>query len=226
MRSYRNTQKIETKDAPSVILDIYSKLNDRFFGGVLPGIQILLTPNIREIMHFEKNAKFVFNRTSESVGHLNVSASALSLSPNDFCAALLHEMCHQYCFINGIKDTSRGDTYHNKAFRDIALTHGLLVIRNDTYGYAETAANTELMLWCLQNMTKRPIDIIYYKSSLIDSVISKPAKKIQTNSHSIKYQCPVCGWSVRATKRKRVACMDCGNIQMIETNTRYLKEVV
>lgn len=33
-------------------------------------------------------------------------------------------------------------------------------------------------------------------------------------SSTRKYVCPKCGISIRATKEIRIACIDCGNIQM------------
>lgn len=41
-------------------------------------------------------------------------------------------------------------------------------------------------------------------------------KPIKKKSSTRKYICPKCGLSIRATKVVRIACMDCGNIQMEE----------
>lgn len=46
-----------------------------------------------------------------------------------------------------------------------------------------------------------------------DSKTTNPSKK---KSSTRKYICPKCGLSIRATKVVRIACMDCGNIQMEE----------
>lgn len=203
MHSYRSTKKVETTDAPQIIRELYDKLNVRFFNNELPGIQIFLTPNIKEVVHFEKNAKFVFNRTSEEVGHLNVSATVLGLSPQDMCAAFLHEMCHQYCYLNGIKDTSRQGTYHNKKFRDVAYDHGLLAVKDKAnhYGWSETFVSPDLVQWCRINVPERPIDMLYYRTYAPALVPQRAtAKLLNPNSHSKKYQCPVCGDSWRATK--------------------------
>ena len=35
-------------------------------------------------------------------------------------AGAVHEMVHYYCQINNIQDTSRGNTYHNKRFKEEA----------------------------------------------------------------------------------------------------------
>ena len=50
-----------------------------------------------------------------------------------------------------------------------------------------------------------------------DPDVSKPVKK---KSSTRKYICPKCGLSVCATKVVKIACMDCGNIQMEEENEK------
>lgn len=212
MHSYRNKKRIETVDAPNVILDLYNKLNSRFFDNELPGIQVFLTPNIKEIVHFENNTKIVFNRVSEEVGHLNVSATALGLSPHELCAALLHEMCHRYCSLHEIKDISRGGFYHNKKFRDVAMAHGLLVIKDKTQtnGWSETFASPDLIQWCRINLPEKPIDMLYYKIYKQNiSQVKKPSKTGNPNSHSIKYVCPRCGQIARTTKISSLVCGYC-----------------
>lgn len=46
-----------------------------------------------------------------------------------------------------------------------------------------------------------------------DPDVSKPVRK---KSSTRKYICPKCGLSIRATKAVRIACIDCGNVQMEE----------
>lgn len=202
MHSYRNEERVNATEAPKIILTIFNQLNARFFDNALFAPQILLTPDIREVIHFEKNTRFIFNRQDEEIGHLNISASALSLSPHEFCAEMLHEMCHQYCFMHDIKDVSRGSHYHNKQFRDVAKSHGLIVAKDPTnrYGWCETVASPELVQWCRLNMPQRPVDLVYYRQST-PIAVNRTKKKIKNpNSHSKKYQCPICGDSWRATK--------------------------
>ena len=46
---------------------------------------------------------------------------------------MLHEMCHQYAYIKGIKDTSRYGYYHNKHFKEIAEQHGMKVFNSGRF---------------------------------------------------------------------------------------------
>lgn len=45
---------------------------------------------------------------------ITICSEYLYRSVEEICTTLLHEMVHLYCNENGIKDTSRGNTYHNK----------------------------------------------------------------------------------------------------------------
>ena len=45
-------------------------------------------------------------------------------------------MVHLYCNEQGIKDTSRGNTYHNKRFKEIAESHGLTVSYDERIGWS------------------------------------------------------------------------------------------
>lgn len=45
---------------------------------------------------------------------------------------LLHEMIHQYCNENGIKDFDRANGLHLEAFADAAEAHGLMCLSRET----------------------------------------------------------------------------------------------
>lgn len=51
-------------------------------------------------------------------------------------ANFLHELVHLRCLQLGIKDTSRGGTWHNKSFRRVAQEAGLLALSDGDNGYA------------------------------------------------------------------------------------------
>jgi hypothetical protein len=53
----------------------------------------------------------------------------------DVLVTLLHEACHVWAQLNGVRDTSRGGRYHNRRFTEIALTIGLCVEKDATIGH-------------------------------------------------------------------------------------------
>lgn len=141
-------------------------------------------------------------------------------------ATLMHEMIHYWCHSQGIKDTSHGNTYHNKRFKEEAEKRGLVITAAPLIGYSVTQPAPELVS-LVRNMGWDDKIKLYRspKGKLLagkrggdeapgnGSDVTKPTKK---KSSTRKYICPKCGLSIRATKIVRIACMDCGNIQMEE----------
>ena len=101
--------------------------------------------------------------------------------------------------VQGVKDTSRNGWYHNEAYRKAAEAHGLTVTKSAKYGWCETKLTEDLAKWAEDNFTK---------FDLQRRVLEK-AKRKTVKSHSIKYTCPCCGNSVRATKAVNIRCADC-----------------
>lgn len=75
---------------------------------------------------------------------INVSANFLDCAIEEAAGVLLHEMCHQYCYENHIKDTSRSGIYHNKRYITVAETHGLKWLGKEAGdGYTELLEETK-----------------------------------------------------------------------------------
>ena len=130
---------------------------------------------------------------------VNLCAEHLARPIAEVVETLLHEMVHQYNFEQGVKDTSRNGWYHNEAYRKAAEAHGLTVTKSAKYGWCETKLTEDLAKWAEDNFTK---------FDLQRRVLEK-AKRKTVKSHSIKYTCPCCGNSVRATKAVNIRCADC-----------------
>jgi hypothetical protein len=110
-------------------------------------------------------------------------------------------MVHLWNLQNGVQDTSRGGTYHNKKFKEVAQQHGLIIEQHPKYGWTLTKLNEE---------TKQFINSLGDTGFGIyrDSAAKIKTKKTSSQS-SRKYVCPCCGLIIRATKEVRVQCMDC-----------------
>ena len=76
---------------------------------------------------------------------INIGAGTLARPIEDVAATLLHEMVHYYNYENGVKDCSRGNTYHNKRFKESAESHGLIVDYSQKYGWAHTSPSDKLL---------------------------------------------------------------------------------
>lgn len=58
----------------------------------------------------------------------------------EIVTTLMHEMVHLYSQQHGIKDVTRGGTYHNKEFKRTAENHGLDISYNQKIGWSITEA--------------------------------------------------------------------------------------
>lgn len=148
---------------------------------------------------------------TEETGHfeINITSEHLHRPIHEVCATLIHEMVHLSNHMNQIKDVSRGNTYHNKKFKETAEQAGLLIEKHEKYGWTKTS---------LQDSTKEFIDglgLDSFKLHRIGSAMAEETKPVKKSS-SRKYVCPVCGISARATKEIHIMCTDCNEVMICE----------
>lgn len=197
---------------------IFDLLNAEYFENTLsrPTITIQSTP--KAYGHFSlRNDTWVskLGATHE----INVGAGTLARPIEEVTATLLHEMVHYYNHTIGVQDCSRGNTYHNRRFKEAAEAHGLCVTHSDKYGWSHTSPDDSLLDFVLENGLT---DILINRNDFTSFQIPGTGTHSGTltpppptkPSSTRKYLCPCCGISVRATKNVRIKCMDC-DIQMI-----------
>ena len=200
---------------------VFDLLNAEYFESALtrPTITIQSTP--RAYGHFTLNDD-TWVSTIGGSHEINIGAGTLARPIEEVCATLLHEMVHYYNYVNGIQDCSRGNTYHNKRFKQAAEQRGLTVEHSEKYGWSHTAPTEELLDFVIENGLT---DILinrneqgYFRVRGGTGTHSGGTEITGTTprtSSTRKYVCPCCGMSVRATKTVRIACIDCQE-QMIE----------
>lgn len=196
---------------------VFDLLNAEFFESTLskPTITIQSTP--KAYGHFSlRNDTWISKKGATH--EINIGAGTLARPIEDICATLLHEMVHYFNFVNGIQDCSRGGTYHNRRFRDSAITHGLLVEHHDKYGWTITTPSDHLLQFCLDNdLTDILINRNEYGGCWVTGTgthAPAPPPTGDKTSSTRKYICPCCGNSVRATKTVNIGCLDCAH-QMV-----------
>ncbi|MEF9968690.1 MAG: hypothetical protein RR766_09265, partial [Longicatena sp.] len=116
------------------------------------------------------------------------------------CGTLLHEMVHLWNLQNDIQDTSRGGTYHNKRFKEVAELHGLVIDKSEKHGWTITHLNDDCKKY-IETMKETKFNLYRESSTFM--------KKSSSSSSSRKYVCPMCGCIIRATKEVNVLCADC-----------------
>ena len=197
---------------------IFDLLNETFFENELsrPTITIQSTP--RAYGHFSLREDTWVSKLG-GTHEINIGAGTLSRPIEEVVSTLLHEMVHYYNYERGVQDCSRGNTYHNRKFREEAERRGLIVEHSDKYGWSHTSPSDLLLDFVLENDLS---DILINRNEFSGfqmggtgthsgTPITPTAKK----SSSRKYICPCCGTSVRATKKVNIGCLDCG-VPMIE----------
>ena len=129
---------------------MFDLLNAEFFESALsrPTITIQSTP--RAYGHFSSQSDTWVSKLG-ATHEINIGAGTLARPIEDVAATLLHEMVHYYNYENDVKDCSRGNTYHNKRFKESAESHGLIVDYSQKYGWAHTSPSDKLLDFILQN---------------------------------------------------------------------------
>lgn len=198
---------------------VFDLLNAEFFESALsrPTITIQSTP--KAYGHFSLSENTWISKLG-GTHEINIGAGTLARPIEEVCATMLHEMIHFYNHVNGIQDCSRGNTYHNRKFKQAAESRGLIVEHSEKYGFAHTSPTEELLDFVIKNQLT---DILINRNEATGFYTGKTGThsggvdtgRPPRTSSTRKYVCPCCGMSVRATKEVRIACMDC-NEQMVE----------
>ena len=198
---------------------IFDLLNQTYFENTLsrPTITIQSTP--KAYGHFSLRDDTWISKNGAS-HEINIGAGTLSRPIEEVAATLLHEMVHYYNHINGIKDCSRGNTYHNRRFKESAEARGLIVQHSEKYGWSHTSPGDDLLEFVLDNDLR---DILINRNEMTGFPIAGTVTHsgtgltgIRRPSSTRKYICPCCGNSVRATKIVNIGCLDCHSPMILE----------
>lgn len=185
----------------------FDKANAVLFKGKLP--EVVIT------MQSRGNRKnnlgwFTVNPAWESgeneYHEINISPEAMNRDYMEILTTLVHEMIHLYCHVNNIKDTSRGNSYHNKRFLQAAIEHG--------FEFNHDAPDSKIG-YSMITFTKQTENMVKFWN--IDKSAFSIARKdfsgngkTKKKSNIVKWECP-CGTIVRSSKPEiNIVCMDCG----------------
>ncbi|AHI53886.1 hypothetical protein SSABA_v1c04790 [Spiroplasma sabaudiense Ar-1343] len=203
----------ENISIPQVLEQIYiahNYLNKILFGGVLNKIQITIASfgnrNKRKkvtLGHFD-SVKHWADNTNEIVLH----GIAFNGDCNHILQILTHEMVHQYCFENNIKDTETNGR-HNKNFKNEAIRFGMTVEKPISKNSGYTTSINSYLEKVYQEL---PID-----HNIITNFINQNSfKAINTIKkeglvRGYKYNCKKCSLNFRSKNDMNLICKDCGS---------------
>lgn len=196
---------------------VFKLVNADWFEGELEMPTITIQSTVGAYGHVSVSKTWV-DANGNATHELNLGADYLMCRPiEDIVATLIHEGCHLLAMQRGIRDTSNRGVYHNKRFKELGESHGLLIERHEKYGWTITAPSDELVGWCIENdlqdikVTRQAAmsfaGIGIDKAGNGHGTPTRPPKK---KSSSIKWICPCCGTIIRSTKEVNIVCGDCG----------------
>jgi len=190
----------------SCLEELFQKFNDKFYAGKLNQPVITVSPDTTGGAYGWCTAWKAWKENAESSDdegyyEINLCAEHLNRPFEETCGTLLHEMVHLYNLYEGIQDTSRGGTYHNKRFKEEAERRGLHIEKSAKYGWTITTLNDEGKAF-VQSLNQNMFD--FFRTPIPPAM-----KRSSGKSSSRKYVCPACGAIIRATKEVRVICADC-----------------
>lgn len=165
---------------------------------------------------------WINKENNESYYEITICPEFIDRSLEEICATLLHEMTHLLNLKNNIQDVSRNGYFHNRKFKYEAEKHGLVITKVDGIGWSKTQLSNEAKVFIsgidikMRKITRQPIDSIGSSGDDENEEVEKKKK-------SIKYVCPECKISVRATKVVNIRCDDC-NCLMVDQDDLIEKE--
>lgn len=205
-------QIVKTSRLTGQLEHLFNLLNSELFNGELPAVIISVNPTPKAYGHYTTFDAWQF-ADGTSRREINIGAGTLNLDLCEIAGVMVHEMCHCYadtCL--HVQDCGRNGQYHNRIFRDIATSHGLLCQHDSRYGWTITSPSDELL------------DIVAVHDELRDIEMFRPdlcggsgeyggsghtGTAAPTKQSSRKLVCPCCKTIIRATKTVRVICADC-----------------
>ena len=200
---------------------IYRELNKDKFNGELEECVITVQSTKGAYGHVTCGRVWSVQKKDGEINRyeLNIAAGTLARPIESVVSTMLHEMVHIYNLMHDIQDCSRGNTYHNKRFKEKAESVGLKIDYDKRIGWSITSPTEELIEYIIE---KGWSDILINRNegfsffggftggrSVGGSDDDTPTKK---PSSTRKYQCPCCGLSVRATRTVRIICADCAEL--------------
>lgn len=198
---------MKISEATAFLENAYIVLNNQYFGGQLPPVVITIQSS-KAYGHY--TMWDAWENETEGYREINLGAETLNRPIEQVIATLIHEMVHHYnATVLHQKDTSRGNTYHSKKFKEVAEGTGAVTIGYDPrIGHSPTTP-TQALIDFVEEQGWKGVDLSR----------NTPQKSTRGRKNGVrKYICPVCGSSVRATKAVNIGCLDCSCPMVLEEN--------
>lgn len=205
--------RISIRPIVKALENAFDALNARFYDGAINPPCITVAEGSTRSARGWVTVFEVWHQNDNSAYELNVSGDYLNRPAIDVATTLAHEMVHLENLRLGIQDTARNGIRHNKKFAETAEKHGMIHIKRDDFdkvGFSGVEFPAELHDEVLTLCADLVKELTIYRDANIKG------EKKKAKSTVLKYVCPVCGNSCRATKPISIMCMDCDEPMNIE----------
>jgi len=200
----------------------FKLLNGTYFNGELEKPVITIQTDVTSGAYgWITQGKVWSSKDQDWFREVNLCAEYLNRPAELVITTLLHEMCHLYNIQKGVQDTSRGGTYHNAKFKEVAEQSGLIVEKSEKYGYCITKPSQALIDLVVKKTRAGCFKLERLKTyrngkpkTTTTGEDGKEKTTSRTKQSMRKYTCPTCGLIVRASKdvTGKLKCVDCEQI--------------
>ena len=195
---------------------IYTIINHDKFNDELPEPVITIQKTKGNVLgHFTPSKTWKNKNDIESE---DVSYHEINIDPRWFCnrsavevvETLLHEMCHYCNEMAEIKDCNGNN--HNKKFKAMAESVGLIVEKGKGVGYGYTYLSDELEKYIKEMIKPNEKAFEYFRDC---NSVNDGGKKPKAKT-TFKYTCPDCGQVAKGKKDIVLKCGLCDVVMEIE----------
>lgn len=188
----------------------YDMINEYYFGNELEEVIITVNTSTKTSVLGWYSVGKVWDSGEQEMHEINLVAENLRRGKMQVLQTLFHEMLHHWNNQRGVKDTSRGNAYHNKRFLASALEKGFEFLHESPdpkIGYS---------MITLSKVTYDTIDSWGLSDEAFD-LSRKPKAPKEKKKTTWLWECE-CGQKARTTKPEfRAICGDC------ETRFEFVK---
>lgn len=192
---------------------IFNILNEKYYENKLPEPVITIQKSrANNLGHFtlDKVWKHTKDISDEKLAKYEININSLNLNRpvNEIVETLHHEMVHYANKIADVKDCN--GQVHNKKFKQLADSVGLVCERTKKYGWGFTSPSEEFSLFIdeVVKPDEKAFEYFYH-------VTAKEEKKPRVKK-TFEYECPKCKLKVKAAANKNIMCGDCKEIMTME----------
>lgn len=204
---------------------LFNQINDKWFNSQLPIPIITMQTSQKAYGWFfaeswQDKDKENSEQKSENIKHyneLNLSPEYLTRSLLEICVTICHECCHLFAHITDQQDTSNGNVYHNKVFREIGEAHGLIVEKGAkaSNGWGYTVASMPFQHWVENEVT--------CDMSIFDKYRNPPKKAKKPIKPIVTYSCPECEKKAKGDEGIFILCKECGKLMLTKEQRKAIE---